>query len=64
MPKPVRRCIQITGDCREAADRLWVTISADRDEQLACSYIDSGCIRVPVFLFILSGQCQLHASQD
>ena len=38
--------MQIASEGRETADRVWISIGADGDEQLTCANIDSGCIRM------------------
>jgi hypothetical protein len=46
MFQPVGQCMQIASERGETADGLWVSISADGDEQLTGAYIDSRSIRM------------------
>jgi hypothetical protein len=44
--QPVGQRMQIASESGKAADRVWISISADGDEQLTCTYIDSRRIRM------------------
>jgi outer membrane protein assembly factor BamA len=44
--QPVGQRMQIASERGETADGVGISISADRDEQLTCTYIDSRCIRM------------------